>query len=86
MQSGRGLIRGLFEALGYSVGAQQHPLDEKFPERGDGPYYDRFFMRMRTKPTFSFAPQLLNFILAYPIVLLCVEDRHQHIKMIEEIL
>ena len=39
-RAGEGLIRGLFEPLGYSVAAQQqHPLDEKFPERGDGPYY-----------------------------------------------
>ena len=38
-RAGEGLIRGLFEPLGYSVAAQQRPLDEKFPERGDGPYY-----------------------------------------------
>ena len=38
-RAGEGLIRELFEPLGYSVVAQQHPLDEKFPEWGDGPYY-----------------------------------------------
>jgi 3' terminal RNA ribose 2'-O-methyltransferase Hen1 len=38
-RAGEALIRGLFEPLGYSVAAQQRPLDEKFPERGDGPYY-----------------------------------------------
>ena len=31
-RAGEGLIRELFEPLGYSVVAQQHPLDEKFPE------------------------------------------------------
>jgi len=41
---------------------------------------------MRAKPAFSFAQQLLNFILAYPIVLLCVEHRHQDVKMVEDIL
>jgi len=38
-RAGEGLIRELFEPLGYGVVAQQHPLDEKFPEWGDGPYY-----------------------------------------------
>ena len=38
-RAGESLIRELFEPLGYSVTAQQHPLDEKFPEWGEGPYY-----------------------------------------------
>lgn len=32
-------IRKLFVPLGYQVQAQQHPLDENFPEWGPGPYY-----------------------------------------------
>ena len=36
---GEGLIRELFEPLGYRVTCVRHPLDEKFPEWGDGPYY-----------------------------------------------
>ena len=36
---GEGLIRDLFEPLGYSVKCEHHPLDEKFPEWGPGPYY-----------------------------------------------
>lgn len=36
---GEGLIRELFEPLGYSVTCSRYPLDEKFPEWGDGPYY-----------------------------------------------
>ena len=35
---GEGLIRELFEPLGYMVRIEHHPLDEKFPEWGDGPY------------------------------------------------
>ena len=38
-RAGEGLIRELFEPLAYSVVAEQHPLDEKFPEWGEGPYY-----------------------------------------------
>ena len=36
---GEGLIRELFEPLGYQVTCQRHALDEKFPEWGEGPYY-----------------------------------------------
>ena len=38
-RSGEGLIRELFEPLGYSVGCEHYPLDEKFPAWGEGPYY-----------------------------------------------
>ncbi len=38
-RAGEGLIRELFEPLGYSVKCEHHPLDEKFPEWGPGPYY-----------------------------------------------
>jgi 3' terminal RNA ribose 2'-O-methyltransferase Hen1 len=38
-RGGDGLLRELFEPLGYQVRAERHPLDEKFPEWGDGPYY-----------------------------------------------
>ena len=38
-RGGEGLIRELFEPLGYTVTVRHHPLDEKFPEWGDGPYY-----------------------------------------------
>lgn len=38
-RAGEGLIRELFEPLGYSVKCERHPLDEKFPEWGEGPYY-----------------------------------------------
>lgn len=38
-RGGESLLRGLFEPLGYTVGATRHPLDETFPEWGEGPYY-----------------------------------------------
>ena len=37
---GEGLIRDLFEPLGYAVSCRRYPLDERFPEWGDGPYYE----------------------------------------------
>jgi 3' terminal RNA ribose 2'-O-methyltransferase Hen1 len=38
-RAGEKLLRELFEPLGYAVLAEHHPLDEKFPDWGDGPYY-----------------------------------------------
>ncbi len=38
-RAGEGLIRELFAPLGYTVTTERHPLDEKFPEWGEGPYY-----------------------------------------------
>ena len=38
-RAGEELIRESFEPLGYSVTCERHPLDSKFPEWGEGPYY-----------------------------------------------
>jgi 3' terminal RNA ribose 2'-O-methyltransferase Hen1 len=38
-RGGEDLLRRLFEPLGYAVRVEHHPLDEKFPEWGDSPYY-----------------------------------------------
>jgi 3' terminal RNA ribose 2'-O-methyltransferase Hen1 len=38
-RGGEEFLRGLFEPLGYQITAEHLPLDEKFPEWGDGPYY-----------------------------------------------
>ncbi len=38
-RGGDKLLRELFEPLGYEVSAEHHPLDDKFPEWGEGPYY-----------------------------------------------
>jgi 3' terminal RNA ribose 2'-O-methyltransferase Hen1 len=39
-RGGEGLLRQLFEPLGYTLSAQRHPLDPMFPEWGASPYYD----------------------------------------------
>jgi 3' terminal RNA ribose 2'-O-methyltransferase Hen1 len=36
---GEDVLRRLFEPLGYTVHAVQHPLDERFPEWGESPYF-----------------------------------------------
>ncbi|MGA7853654.1 MAG: 3' terminal RNA ribose 2'-O-methyltransferase Hen1 [Candidatus Acidiferrales bacterium] len=38
-RGGEGLLRRLFEPLGYEVFAKRHPLDEKFPEWGESSYF-----------------------------------------------
>ena len=38
-RGGEQFLRKLFEPLGYSVVAECSPLDERFPEWGDSPYY-----------------------------------------------
>ncbi len=39
-RGGEAVIRGLFEPLGYAVTIHNHPLDTKFPEWGEGRYWD----------------------------------------------
>lgn len=38
-RGGEALLRRLFEPLGYTVTATHHPLDEQFPDWGEGPYF-----------------------------------------------
>ncbi|MFH7028645.1 MAG: 3' terminal RNA ribose 2'-O-methyltransferase Hen1 [Heteroscytonema crispum UTEX LB 1556] len=38
-RGGEGLLRDLFEPLGYTVTAQRHVLDENFPDWGESQYY-----------------------------------------------
>jgi 3' terminal RNA ribose 2'-O-methyltransferase Hen1 len=38
-REGESFIRSLFEPLGYAVKTERHPLDERFPEWGEGSYY-----------------------------------------------
>jgi len=38
-RGGAGILRRLFEPLGYTVTTTHHPLDEQFPEWGPGPYF-----------------------------------------------
>ena len=39
VRGGEPFLRGVFEPLGYTVEAVRCPLDEKFPEWGDSPYF-----------------------------------------------
>jgi 3' terminal RNA ribose 2'-O-methyltransferase Hen1 len=39
VRGGDGILHRMFEPLGYSVEAVRHPLDEKFPEWGESPYF-----------------------------------------------
>ena len=39
VRGGEGFLHRMFEPLGYAVEAVRHPLDERFPEWGDSPYY-----------------------------------------------
>jgi len=38
-RGGEAFLRKLFEPLGYTVRARHHPLDEQFPNWGEGPYF-----------------------------------------------
>jgi 3' terminal RNA ribose 2'-O-methyltransferase Hen1 len=39
VRGGEELLARLFKPLGYSVSAARHPLDDKFPDWGDSPYF-----------------------------------------------
>lgn len=38
-RGGEVFLRRLFEPLGYEINATRHPLDEQFPDWGEGPYF-----------------------------------------------
>ena len=67
-KEGAGLVRDLFEPLGYSVETQGYDLDERFPDWGDSPYYS---VRL------SSATRLRD-LLAHLYVLLPVLDDEKH--------
>ena len=67
-KEGAELIRELFEPLGYKVKVQGHPLDERFPDWGDSPY---FSVRLE-------AESRLRDLLAHLYVLLPVLDDDKH--------
>jgi 3' terminal RNA ribose 2'-O-methyltransferase Hen1 len=67
-RGGEGFLRGLFEPLGVTVSAERLPLDEEFPEWGEGAY---FAVRLK-------ATCLLREFLTYLYVLLPVLDNDKH--------
>ena len=67
-REGADLVGKLFEPLGYAVGIEGHPLDERSPEWGPGPY---FSVRLA-------ATTRLRDLLSHLYVLLPVLDDHKH--------
>jgi len=67
-RGGELFLRRLFEPLGYEVSASHHPLDEKFPEWGESPYYT---VRLR-------ATVRLQDLLTHLYVLVPVLDAEKH--------
>jgi 3' terminal RNA ribose 2'-O-methyltransferase Hen1 len=67
-RGGEGLLRRLFEPLGYQVSARPIPLDPRFPQWGDSPYFDvRISARCRVRD-----------LLGHLYVLLPVLDDDKH--------
>jgi 3' terminal RNA ribose 2'-O-methyltransferase Hen1 len=67
-RGGESLLRRLFEPLGYEVTAVGHPLDEKFPDWGESPYFTVTLA----------ATTRLSDLLRHIYVLVPVLDREKH--------
>ena len=67
-RGGEPFLRELFEPLGYQVEAEHHPLDERSPQWGEGPYYT---IRLRGQ-------KRLQDLLAHLYVLIPVLDAEKH--------
>ncbi len=67
-RGGEGLLRRLFEPLGYEVTAKQHPLDEKFPEWGESPYFT-----VTLKSTIRLSDLLTHLYVLIPVL---DDDKH----------
>lgn len=67
-RGGEGLVKDLFEPLGYEVATQRTPLDERFPAWGEGPYHQ---VTLRTR-------QPLRDVLSHLYVLVPVLDNDKH--------
>jgi 3' terminal RNA ribose 2'-O-methyltransferase Hen1 len=67
-RDGEGVLRRVFEPLGYLVRVQPHPLDEVFPEWGESPYYTVELEKNTT----------LHELLTHLYVLVPVLDNYKH--------
>ncbi len=67
-RGGEGLLRRLFEPLGYKVDISAHPLDEAYPDWGESPYYTVRLTRTCT----------LQELLTHLYVLVPVLDNYKH--------
>jgi 3' terminal RNA ribose 2'-O-methyltransferase Hen1 len=74
VRAGEGFLHRIFEPLGYAVEAVRHPLDERFPEWGESPYYSVTIRATKT----------LSELLTYLYVLIPVFDNEKHYFVGEE--
>ncbi|HTU88767.1 MAG TPA: 3' terminal RNA ribose 2'-O-methyltransferase Hen1 [Gemmataceae bacterium] len=68
VRGGEPFLRGVFEPLGYEIESVRYPLDEKFPEWGESPY---FSVTVRKTTT-------LSDLLTHLYVLIPVFDSRKH--------
>ena len=68
VRGGEPVLRAMFEPLGYEVEAVRHPLDERFPEWGESPYFSVVVRKTTT----------LGEILTHLYVLIPVFDAKKH--------
>jgi 3' terminal RNA ribose 2'-O-methyltransferase Hen1 len=68
IRGGEGFLRRVFEPLGYAVSAERHPLDERFPEWGESPYFSVTVEKETT----------LSDLLSHLYVLVPVFDNQKH--------
>jgi 3' terminal RNA ribose 2'-O-methyltransferase Hen1 len=68
VRGGESFLRSVFEPLGYAVEATGYPLDDRFPDWGDSPY---FSVTVRKTTT-------LAELLTHLYVLIPVFDNHKH--------
>jgi 3' terminal RNA ribose 2'-O-methyltransferase Hen1 len=68
VHGGERFLQSVFEPLGYAVEASRHPLDEKFPEWGDSPYFSVAIHKITT----------LAELLTHLYVLVPVFDNRKH--------
>ncbi|HEX4124284.1 MAG TPA: 3' terminal RNA ribose 2'-O-methyltransferase Hen1 [Tepidisphaeraceae bacterium] len=67
-REGETFLKSLFEPLGYAVETHRHPLDERFPDWGDGIYYSLQLSATKT----------LHDLLTHLYVLIPVLDNDKH--------
>ena len=68
VRGGERFLRAVFEPLGYAVEADRHPLDERFPEWGESPYFSVTISKETT----------LSELLTHLYVLVPVFDNQKH--------
>jgi 3' terminal RNA ribose 2'-O-methyltransferase Hen1 len=68
VRGGERFLRAVFEPLGYAVEAERHPLDDRFPDWGESPYFSVIVSKTTT----------LSELLTHLYVLVPVFDNRKH--------